>query len=234
MNPHSSQHGTVLFEALLALIVLTLSIMALFALFSTNTTRMSKAQHQRDAALFADSVLSTLHAISDEQARQTNWLGFWTDFLSDFPATRVAHAFPDAWSNEASIAEGMLFAESYTPWETDNPWATNAGTIRFDQSTPGTSWSTGALVISRFGWYRHQIGDEAHASDLFGANEQFPSGTTRRQIRRHRLSACFMTNSVGETNRVAIQIEVWPGERGATSNTNRVAMYAEFVDQGVL
>lgn len=234
----SSRRGTVLFEALLAVIILTLSILAFFSLFATNTTRMAKAQKERNAAIFADSVLSTLRAVSDEQARQTNWLGFWTNFLSDAtPGTVIATAFPDAWSNQFQITDGFLIANPSPPgWMTANPWATNAGTLRFAAPTPNTAWTTGTVNTIRSGWYRRQLGTEATINELFGQNERYPNSqaTTRRSVLRYQLSAHFMINSIALTNAVAVSIDVWPGETGDTNTINRVRMYAEFWDTGSL
>jgi hypothetical protein len=231
----SSRRGAVLFEALMALIILATSILALTAIFNRNTARMAKSNRDRGAALFADSILNTLRAVSDEQARQTNWFGFWTDFLSDAPATNLVHPFPDAWSNHVILTSGLLTGGS-PPWDTANPFATDKGTIAYGSNAPGTVLAPGTLRTNVFGWYRRHTSDEATPANFFGGNERHldPEATTRRSVFRHRISACFMTDSVGLTNRVGVLVEVWPGESGLRSATNRVAMYAEFADQGTL
>lgn len=230
-----SRRGAVLFEALMALIVLVTSIFAFTAIFNRSASRMAGSNRNRDAALFADSVLNTLRAVSEEQARQTNWFGFWTDFLSASPAVNVAHPFPDSWSNQDSMASALLI-HGTSSWHSANPLATDFGTIAYGSNTPGSTLSSGTLRTNVFGWYRSHMADEAGQANLFGGNERIlPSeATTRRSAFRHRISACFMSDSVGITNRVGILVEVWPGQSGQRSATNRVAMYAEFVDQGVL
>jgi Tfp pilus assembly protein PilV len=230
-----SRRGAVLFEALMALIILATSIFAFIALFNRNAARMARSNRDRGAALFADSILNSLRAVSEEQARQTNWFGFWSDFLSASPATNMVHPFPDAWSNQTTMANGLL-VHGTPPWDTMNPLATDKGTIAYGSNSPDTVLSPGTLRTNVFGWYRRHTSDEAGMENFFGGNERHlpPDATTRRSSFRHRLSACFVTNGVGLTNRVGVLVEVWPGESGLRSATNRVAMYAEFADEGVL
>jgi Tfp pilus assembly protein PilV len=82
IHPDSRQ-GTILLEALLATVVLVLSVLAFTFLFTSNTARMAKARDKRELAVFADNILTSLRAQSDESARTNNWRGFWVAFTNN-------------------------------------------------------------------------------------------------------------------------------------------------------
>jgi hypothetical protein len=212
----------VLFEALLAITLLVLSVLTFFFLFSSGSRRSETARTQRNAVVLADNVLATLRVLSEENARANNWLGFWRGFLAtNGNAHGAFNPAADAWSNLVSGTVGRLTAypDSLPPGITANPWARDAGFIRFRFARASNDWVQGIVETNRSGWYRYHAGAESD---------------TAQTVARYRISARFWTNGVGATDAVSVVVSAWPGAESPMTPESEVRLYAEFRESGAL
>jgi Tfp pilus assembly protein PilV len=222
MSPRANQRGVVLFEALLAITLLVLSVLTFFFLFNSGARRSETARAQRNAVALADNVLATLRVLSEENARANNWLGFWKGFLNTEEETRAVFApAADAWSNMVSGTVPMLWANpgGLPAGYSSNPWATNSGLIRFRFAYASNDCLHGIVETNRSGWYRYHAGTEAD---------------TAQTVARYRISAQFQTNVLGDTDTVAVVVTAWPGAEAPMTAENEVRLYAEFRESGAL
>ena len=222
MRTRSNQRGVVLFEALLAITLLVLSVLTFFFLFSGGARRSETARSQRTAVCLADNVLSTLRAASEEASKTGYWLGFWAEFLDTNDCRRAFfNPAADAWSNSVS---GYPFPLHTDPdlmpaGMTANLWARDAGLIRFQFDCASNDWRCGLVETNRSGWYRYHAGAEAEAAQT---------------VARYRISAQFRTNSIGDTDTVAVVVSAWPGAESPMTADNEVRLYTEFRESGAL
>jgi len=92
--------GFTLIEVALAIVALGLGVLAAYYLLSSGLDTGQKAGADTQAAVFADSVLSTLRVESEHAAKQGNWTTFWSQFAG---GSNIPVAFQEAWDEDLTV-----------------------------------------------------------------------------------------------------------------------------------
>jgi len=226
MRRREDKHGFAIFEALLAITLLVISVLAFFSLFNSGTKRAWAARSQRNAVRVADNVLSTLRCLSEENARTNGWLAFWTGFLNtdtNIDTFAIFNPAADAWSNllQSSQSPPILADLVYWPSNvTDNIRTREECLVRFRLASITTNdWLIGCVETNRSGWYQYHADTNAD---------------TAQTVVRYQISARYGTNSVGDTDTVYVVVSAWPGAESPMTRENEVRLFAEFKDSGAL
>lgn len=124
-NARTGQHGVVILEALVAIVIFSIGILGLVGALSTSVSNASDAQYRTEAAFLADTLVAQMHMAKPSSGTDSRS----TDFLSPSGASFTA------WSNRVTSGATALPGTSVT---------TNKPTVEFTGNTVKVSifWQT--------------------------------------------------------------------------------------------
>lgn len=105
---HSKQQGSVMLEALIAILIFSIGILALVAMQAATVNNISDAKYRADASLLADQMVGVIWATRTSTTNASGVVSFWPDatFACNPCTAANGNAHTQAWA--ASSVNGLL------------------------------------------------------------------------------------------------------------------------------